>query len=403
MNRREQSVSAGSFRTVRAERSADEIRFIGYSRFLYVSALLGHLVFLILFVLLGQKTLSLFNVFSVAVFAYASFFNERRHMRWALALAMIEVALHAILATLYTGFQTGFFLFIFQDMAVVFLTPFFTSRARVVVSAALLATLLGLFALARITGVIQPIEPWIAEAFFFANLIYFSVLIWVGLNGLRQAIQNTEAALQTEMAKSEFLLQNILPTEIVQRLKRDPEVIAQDYSDVTIMFADIVGFTEYASGREPSVVVARLNEVFSRFDALTERHGLEKIKTIGDSYMVVGGLPSPRADHAESVARLALDMLDAMVELDGTPETIRIGINSGPVVAGVIGKRKFAYDLWGDAVNIAARMEALGEPGRIVVSAATRAALDGSYGFTPRGLMHVKGKGEMETFFLDPL
>ncbi len=401
MSRGGLEISAGPFRPIRAERSADEIRFFGYCRFLYVSALLGHIAFLVIFLLLGQTTLWMFNIVSIAVFAYGSFFHERGHMRLALALGLTEVVLHAVLATLYTGFETGFFLFIFQDMAVVFLTPFFTTRARLVISSVLLGLLLGLFAVSRATGVIQPVEPWIADVFLVANLTYFSVLTCVGLNGLRQAIQTTEASLQAEMAKSEFLLQNILPTQIIERLKTDPEVIAQGYSSVTILFADIVGFTEYASGRDPGVVVERLNEVFSRFDALTESHGLEKIKTIGDSYMVVGGLPSPRADHAQAVARLALDIVDAMEALDGTPDTIRIGINSGPVVAGVIGKRKFAYDLWGDAVNIAARMESLGEPGRIVVSAATKAALDGAYHFTPRGTTHVKGKGAMDTFFLE--
>ena len=399
----EQQVGVGPFRTERAARSADEIRFIGYSRFLYVSALLGHIAFLFIFYALGQTVLWQYNLVSIAVFAYGTFFHERGHMRLALALGMTEVVVHAILATIYTGFETGFYLFIFQDMAVVFLTPFFTTRGRVIVSAALLACLLGLFAVTKTTGVVQPVEPAVAEFFLVCNWIYFALLTWVGLNGLRDAIQVTEAALQTEIAKSEFLLQNILPETIIEHLKDEPETIAHDYSDVTIMFADIVGFTAYASGRDPGVVVGRLNAVFSRLDALTEAHGLEKIKTIGDSYMVVGGLPAPRPDHAHAIAELALEILQAMRELDGTDNTIRIGINTGPVVAGVIGKKKFAYDLWGDAVNIAARMESYGEPGRVVVSETTKAALGDAYVFESRGPMHVKGKGTMETFFLDPL
>ena len=392
---------AGHLRTARAELSADETRFIGYSRVLYRSALLGHILFLIAFYLLDQTVLWQFNILSVAVFTFGTLFSERGYMRLSLALGLTEVTVHAVLATLYLGWGAGFYLYIFSNMGVVFLTPFFSVRWRVLISAALLGALLGLFALSKVTGVLQPIEPWVEELFLILNWTYFAFLTCVGLHGLGQAIKATEAALQAEIAKSEFLLQNILPTEIISRLKKDPDTIAQDFTDVTIMFADIVGFTEFSSGRNPASVVERLNAVFSRLDALTEAHGLEKIKTIGDSYMVVGGLPTPRADHATAVADLALDVLDAMRELDGTEDTIRIGINSGPVVAGVIGKKKFAYDLWGDAVNIAARMESHGEPGRILVSAATRELLRETFVCTPRGVIDIKGKGAMETYYLE--
>ena len=388
---------------LRAERSADETRFIGYSRVLYISALIGHLCFLIAFYLLGQTVMCLFNILSVAVFTFGTFWAERGHMRLALALGMTEVTVHAFLATLYMGWGTGFYLYIFSNMSVVWLTPFYSLRVKIVISFALLGTLLGLFALSKVTGELQPIEPWIAEVFLVLNWTYFAFLACIGLYGLGHAIKVTEAALQTEVAKSEFLLQNILPTEIIDRLKQDPDTIsiAQDFTDVTILFADIVGFTEFSSGRDPAVVVERLNVVFSLLDSLTESHRLEKIKTIGDSYMVVGGLPTPRRDHATAVAQLGLDILAAMKELDGTEKTIRIGINSGPVVAGVIGKKKFAYDLWGDAVNIAARMEAYSEPGRILVSAATRSLIDETFVCEGRGVIEIKGKGAMETFFLE--
>jgi class 3 adenylate cyclase len=214
--------------------------------------------------------------------------------------------------------------------------------------------------------------------------------------------QITDAALQESQERSERLLLNILPASIAQRLKQNHTAIAESYNDVTILFADLVGFTELASQIKPIQLVDLLNELFSTFDTLTEKHGLEKIKTIGDAYMVVGGLPNPRADHAEAVAQMALDMQSAIAQIALTQESrqIRIGINTGSVVAGVIGVKKFIYDLWGDAVNIASRMESSGEAGKIQVTEMTYQRLKHQYRFEPRGIISVKGRGEMMTYWL---
>src|SRR6185312_12340181 len=174
-----------------------------------------------------------------------------------------------------------------------------------------------------------------------------------------------------ERARSEALLLNILPYAVAERLKAGEKTIADDFEDVTVLFADLVGYTEM-SGRLPATeVVALLNEVFSRFDALMEKHGAEKIKTIGDAYMAVCGLPGTEKAHADSAAALALAMLAALDDVNrkrGLELRLRVGVNTGPVVAGVIGSRKFIYDLWGDAVNVAARMESHGVPGRVHLS-----------------------------------
>jgi class 3 adenylate cyclase/CheY-like chemotaxis protein len=209
--------------------------------------------------------------------------------------------------------------------------------------------------------------------------------------------------LLAEQEKSERLLLNILPQPIAERLKQEESVIADNFADVTVLFADIVDFTKLSARIPPADVVAMLNDVFSKFDRLAEKHGLEKIKTIGDAYMVVGGLPTPRPDHAEAVAEMALDMravLGGHTRDTGSLLTARIGINSGPVVAGVIGTKKFIYDLWGDTVNIASRMEALGASGVIQVTEATYARLRDRYVFERRGTVQVKGKGEMVTYQL---
>jgi adenylate cyclase len=209
--------------------------------------------------------------------------------------------------------------------------------------------------------------------------------------------------LAIEQAKSERLLLNILPEPIAQRLKREELTIADHFSEVTVLFADIVGFTELASQTSPIELVEILNEIFSEFDHLTEIHSLEKIKTIGDAYMVVGGLPMPMANHAEAIAQMALDMqivIQQFCQETGKSFNIRIGINTGPVIAGIIGTKKFIYDLWGDTVNIASRMESHGLPGRIQVTEDTYKLLRHQYRFEERGRIQVKGKGEMNCYLL---
>jgi class 3 adenylate cyclase len=222
---------------------------------------------------------------------------------------------------------------------------------------------------------------------------------------LRDQEQAYLAQLQSEREKSERLLLNILPQSVAARLKDGETVIADSFPDVTVLFADLVDFTRLASRIPPAELVRVLNEVFSQFDWLAELYGLEKIKTIGDAYMAVGGLPTPRPDHARAVADMALEMRKVVGRLGtrgGVKLDLRIGISSGPVVAGIIGSKKFSYDLWGDTVNLANRMESQGELGRIQVSETTWALLRDDYELQERGRIEVKGKGSMTTYFLGP-
>ncbi|MBD1921638.1 hypothetical protein H6F77_11095 [Microcoleus sp. FACHB-831] len=217
----------------------------------------------------------------------------------------------------------------------------------------------------------------------------------------RDFLQNR--LLKEEREKSERLILNILPAAIACQLKEDHQTLADHFPEATVLFADIVGFTSLSTRIAPIQMVGMLNEIFSAFDGLAEKHGLEKIKTIGDAYMVVGGLPIPRPDHVEAIAEMALDMQQAISDFNtstGEPFSIRIGINTGPVVAGVIGIKKFIYDLWGDTVNTASRMESHGIPGSIQVTEETYKVLQDKYIFQERGAIHVKGKGEMHTYFL---
>lgn len=214
-----------------------------------------------------------------------------------------------------------------------------------------------------------------------------------------------------EQKVSERLLLNVLPQTIAERLKKQsgvmadsfPPLVADSFPDVTVLFADIVGFTRFSAGASPETLVILLNEIFSDFDNIADNRGLEKIKTIGDAYMAVAGIPVPAGDHAVRAAHMALDMmgaLDAFNKRNGYTLQMRIGINSGAAVAGVIGKRKFIYDLWGDAVNIASRMESHSMVGRVHMADATRQRLGEQFLMEDRGVIDVKGIGEMHTWFL---
>jgi adenylate cyclase len=214
-----------------------------------------------------------------------------------------------------------------------------------------------------------------------------------------------------EQKVSERLLHNVLPQAIADRLKGRPEVLADNFAevivdsfpDVTVLFADIVGFTKFSEGVTAEILVEVLNEIFTRFDSIADHRGVEKIKTIGDSYMAAAGLPTQASNHAERAAHMALDMLEVMDRFNAQshyPLDIRIGISTGAAVAGVIGKRKFLYDLWGDVVNTASRMESHGVTGRIQITESTRLCLGDTFQLENRGSIAVKGKGEMNTWFL---
>jgi guanylate cyclase len=259
-------------------------------------------------------------------------------------------------------------------------------------------------------GVLEPhlhgeghVPTEIVITFFVLNVLGVSTTVFVVIRyfiGERERILD---ALRIEQDRSERLLLNVLPPSIAQRLKEQPAVIADAFDSATVLFADIVGFTAYASAQPPEDVVGVLNDLFSRFDRIAERHGIEKIKTVGDGYMAVAGLPEPRADHDEAILDAALDMRNAIHRFThetGVDLAIRIGIATGPVVAGVIGNKKFSYDVWGDTVNMASRMESHGVAGAIQVTSAVKARLVDRYEFEKRAPVNIKGKGPTTTYLL---
>ena len=254
------------------------------------------------------------------------------------------------------------------------------------------------------------LPSWFVRTNFVMNIGAISLVAFLMLRYMTlkreeaaSALRQEHRLLQEEQATSERLLLNILPRPIADRLKRRPGVIADGFLDATVLFADIVDFTRLSADLPPERLVAWLNDLFSTFDRLSDEYGLEKIKTVGDAYMAVAGLPAPREDHARAAAEMALAMQEEVARRtapNGEPLRMRIGLHSGPVVAGVIGVRKFIYDLWGDTVNTASRMESHGLAGAIQVTEAAHRRLRGAYAFEDRGLVQVKGKGELRTYLL---
>lgn len=243
--------------------------------------------------------------------------------------------------------------------------------------------------------------PQLGEAIIMHFPAYFMVIL-LGL--IQTTIRRAYAAAERERQHSEKLLENILPRKIINILKTNPDTIAEKYDHCSILFVDVVDFTPFAEKSAPEEVVNILNEIFTLFDRLTGKYKLEKIKTIGDAYMVVSGVPEPRPDHSEAIADMALDMLRVVDEYNirsGNHFRVRLGINSGPAIAGVIGKMKFAYDIWGDTVNTASRMESLGVPGRIQTTEVTYEMLKNKFNFEYRDVLDVKGKGKLKTYFLE--
>jgi adenylate cyclase len=242
----------------------------------------------------------------------------------------------------------------------------------------------------------------VSTIFWGINLVNFSVILYWNLKALLHQRDTVLEMLQVEQLKSENLLLNILPSEIAQVLKNENRTIADHIEQASVLFADVVNFTPMSASMTPTELVELLNEVYSHFDTLVEKYDLEKIKTIGDCYMVAAGVPRRRADHAIVITQLAIDIRDYVSrhEFHGHQLKFRIGINSGSVVAGVIGRKKFAYDLWGDTVNTASRMESHGSGGLIQITEDTYNLIKNDFKCESRGKVNVKGKGEINVWYV---
>ena len=333
----------------------------------------------------------LLSVGSLAVFAKTHRFRWLRNSQLGLIL-LLPVALQLVLGGFLSSSAVVLWSLVAPLGALIFASHharrWFVAYAALVVASGFLQTWVG-------TG--NNLPESVMLSFFVMNILGVSLVAFVLLAAFVDQ-------LNVERGKSESLLLNILPARIAARLKDQPDrVIAERFEAASILFADVVGFTPLSAGLAPEELVEILNETFSHFDDLADKYGVEKIKTIGDSYMVAAGVPTPRDDHAITLANMALEIRTYCVEhpaLAETPLRFRIGINSGPLVAGVIGRRKFTYDLWGDTVNTASRMESHGEAEQIQLTHSAYLLLKDDFVCEPRGVVEIKGKGPMSTWYL---
>ena len=361
-----------------------------------------HLLFLIFFIALDIKVLAYFNIASILIFASGFLLSRVGKSNIAFSMTTIEIIAHAVLATYTFGLQAGFHLYLIGSIILWFLLNI-PIRRKVLLGSSTCGVCLFLVHNAPYAVNYDHISPQMMHLMNLSN-IFSLIIMCMGCSYFyHNAVKEARESLQKEFARSEKLLHNILPRPIADRLKHEEDVIADGFAACSVLFADIVGFTVLSQQMSPKRLVSMLNEIFSAFDNLVLKHNLEKIKTIGDAYMVASGIPFQQGNHALKIAQFALDMRDEMKTYssqNGVKITVRIGIHSGPAVAGVIGKNKFIYDIWGDTVNTAARMESHGKAGEIHVSNLTRELLGTAYIFEDQGEISVKGKGMMRTWIL---
>ena len=332
-------------------------------------------------------------------------FSRTRDYAWLLRVSQVAILLAPTLSMIpLGGFLDSAGVGLWGILAPLGALVFDDVRTAARWYAAWVVVFLGSGIAGELVGPVGPALPvWFTSTMLALNITVGGTIVFTLLAVFARERRDALVALQHEQAKAEDLLLNILPRSIADKLKADAQPIADQIGSASILFADVVDFTPWSEQRPPEEVVGYLDRLFSHFDELADRHGLEKIKTIGDCYMVAAGVPTARPDHARALALMALDMLEAMRSADDVRDLgheLRVGINSGPVVAGVIGRKRFLYDLWGDAVNTASRMESHGTPGRIQITRATYELLAEEFDCEPRGMIAVKGKGEVEAWYL---
>jgi adenylate cyclase len=344
-------------------------------------------------------------VYFCVLFAAIAVFSRTRNFPSLLWVGQVDILLAPTLSMIpLGGFLPSGGVGLWGILAPLAALVFSDVRSAVRWYVAYLIVFLGSGFAGQVVGPIwSPLPGWFTSTMLAMNIAVGGTIVFILLAVFANERREALAALRREQAKAENLLLNILPKSIADKLKTQTQRIADQFGSASILFADVVDFTPWSERLSPDEVVGYLDRLFSHFDGLAERYGLEKIKTIGDCYMVAAGVPTPRADHARALALMALDMLAAMDADDEIGQLgldLRIGINSGPVVAGVIGRKRFLYDLWGDAVNTASRMESHGTPRRIQITRATYQLLADEFEFEPRGTIVVKGKGEVEAWYL---
>jgi guanylate cyclase len=342
----------------------------------------------------------LYTAISIAAIAV---FSRTRDTAWLLRVELLDILLAPTISMAFVGgFVASGAVGLWGILAPLGALVFDGARAGIRWFLAFISVFVASGLVGELWGG-SSLPAWFSSAMIALNVTVAGSVVFMLLVLFVRQREDALAELQLEQDRAESLLLNILPRSIAEKLKVETTTIADQFAAASILFADIVDFTPLSDRLQPAEVVGILDHLFTHFDELADRYGVEKIKTMDDCYMVAAGVPAPRDDHARVMARMALDMREAMRSEDGVGHLdleLRIGINSGPVVAGVIGRKRFLYDLWGDAVNMASRMESQGTPGQIQVTSATYELLKDEFELERRGTVPIKGKGEVETWYL---
>ena len=357
-----------------------------------------------LYLALGAPAGSIALLYFAASVASIAVFARTRSLPFLLRAQLLAI----LLAPTVSMFPTGGFLAsggvgLWGILAPLGALVFGSARSATPWYVAFVAVFLAAGVAGEVSGGLSTLPTWFSSTMLALNVVVGGTIVFTLLALFAQQRQDALSALQAAQDSAENLLLNILPRAIAEKLKAKPQTIADQFTAASILFADVADFTRMSGRLSPAEVVGVLDRLFRHFDTLAEKYGVEKIKTIGDCYMVAAGVPTPRPDHAKALARLALDMLEAMRSRDVVGDLgmeLRVGINSGPVVAGVIGRKRFLYDLWGDAVNTASRMESHGTPGHIQITSATHELIKDEFVCRLRGTVAIKGKGDLETWYL---
>jgi guanylate cyclase len=365
----------------------------------YLAALIWpiSLVWGVLYLALGAPAgLVAFAYFVVSV-ASIGLFAATRNFELLLRIQLLDITLAPTLSMWPTaGFLVSGAVGLWGILGPMGALVFSSVRASIGWFVLFAVAFVGSGVLGEVTGGVSELPRWFSTTMLALNVIVGGAVVFTLLAVFARQRQDAQD-------RAETLLLNILPPAIADKLKAKPQTIADAFTSASILFADVADFTPMAERVPPARVVEMLDQLFGHFDDLAERYEVEKIKTVGDCYMAAAGIPAPREDHARTLALMALDMLEAVREQGAVGSLgfeLRIGINSGPVVAGVIGRKRFLYDLWGDAVNTAGRMQTEGTPGRIQITRATYELLRDEFVCEPRGTVPIRGKGEMETWYL---
>ena len=363
-------------------------------------AMLIHILYIPLFMWMKVPEMALVNILSVIAWAFVLYCIRQMMFSTAWILFTAEIMLHAGFCSHYVGWGFGNQYFLFTLVGMSFLLPRKIYLSMTIAVAAIIEFVI----LSRWSNE----TPWDGNNDILYVCNVFNIVIALSISVFdtlhyQWIIHQTEAQLKKANSKSEKLLANVFPHAILEKLKNKEETIAERFDSASVFFADIMGFTSLSEKLSPVELVNLLDKLFSLFDGLVIKHNVEKIKTIGDAYMVAAGVPTPIKNHAEQLANFALDFKICLAEFNQKNNQslrMRIGINSGPIVAGVIGKSRFIYDLWGDCVNTAARMESHGMAEEIHISEHTYKLIADKFEFESRGVIEVKGKGPMPTYFL---